>query len=1084
MRTAKLLNNLERLETRNLLAVLTVSNGNDAEVNGFGDAPGTLRQAIFDSNETPGDDVIQFAAGVDLISLENLELVLRDNVAIRGNESPVVIRGDDTSRLFKVDENVNAEFADLVLENGRGAVESSGKLTFDGVVARNNHRASRGGAVYGLMGEISINNSWFSENSSSGGGAIYAGNSVQLLRVTDSHIENNEARSTAGGGGIHTSAESTQIASTTIHGNRAGEGAGGILIDSDAGPVVISSSTISENTSGFAEGAIHAQNSRLRIEHSTIFENEGGVILPSSTILELDHTIVADNLADNRRIDLKIADSSSVDAVFSLVGANGDSGLEVGSPDAKGNLIGSSNSPISPLLSRLANAGSKSRVHIPAAGSPVLNAGNADVDGFPSSDQRGGFFARIADGRIDIGAVERQTAIAQNYLVDTLADEYDGDYSVGHLSLREAIGQANVAPSGTAEIRFAPTLAGGTIHLQQGQLSITENVDIVGFNDYMTVDAGRKSRVFAIDDGDFAQNKTVSLSGLRITNGYVDDRPRGDGGGVYSVEQLRLSNSEVVNNRASVDGNGMFLGSISGGTTTISQTVVSGNSSNVEPGFLVGAGAGIYGIAVGGGEIFVSDSVINGNISAGYAIDFYAGADSQVAIVDTSISGNSEGGAKVEGDGGYVLIDNVNVTENAGAGLLLVAWPAGQIDVLNSTIANNRNDEFEFANGGGIDASAVGTTINIRESTISGNFASNAGAGIYFRGTNSGVLNIVGSTITDNVGNVIRSDDSNAGGIAISDHIRTSVEVMMDRTIVAGNARYGENDELVPSDLNTRDMLTAKHSLIGSNGGSALQAAPADNPDAEGNIIGSEDAPIDPRLGPLGFHGGRTMTHLLLDDSPAIDTGGSTPGNEFDQRGEPYTRKARTSVDIGAAEFGTGVIYGDMNSDQTVDGVDVDQLCSALRTGEFNLPIQDLNYDRTINNDDVDTLLGRIMGTVRGDVNFDGIFNSTDFVQIFRVGEFEDSISNNSTYTEGDWNCDGDFTTRDFVLVFQLKSYTAAARKADHFTNQAAYAAARVTFDHIDVGYGSHYDSKRNSRRKSSSDDRLLAELLRFLQNS
>ena len=65
---------------------------------------------------------------------------------------------------------------------------------------------------------------------------------------------------------------------------------------------------------------------------------------------------------------------------------------------------------------------------------------------------------RRSDGsfaqRIDIGAYERQTVPGLSLVVDTLADENDGNYSLGDLSLREAIGLAN-GSIGADTITFA-----------------------------------------------------------------------------------------------------------------------------------------------------------------------------------------------------------------------------------------------------------------------------------------------------------------------------------------------------------------------------------------------------------------------------------------------------------------------------------------------------------------------------------------------------------------------------------------------------------------------------------------------------
>ncbi|MCA9150436.1 MAG: hypothetical protein KDA92_14090, partial [Planctomycetales bacterium] len=64
---------------------------------------------------------------------------------------------------------------------------------------------------------------------------------------------------------------------------------------------------------------------------------------------------------------------------------------------------------------------------------------------------------------------------------------------------------------------------------------------------------------------------------------------------------------------------------------------------------------------------------------------------------------------------------------------------------------------------------------------------------------------------------------------------------------------------------------------------------------------------------------------------------------------------------------------------------------------------------------------------VPGDVNGDGIFNSSDLLLVFQAGEYEDDILGNSTFEEGDWDGDGDFTTSDLVWALQHGSYVHAA---------------------------------------------------------
>ena len=64
-----------------------------------------------------------------------------------------------------------------------------------------------------------------------------------------------------------------------------------------------------------------------------------------------------------------------------------------------------------------------------------------------------------------------------------------------------------------------------------------------------------------------------------------------------------------------------------------------------------------------------------------------------------------------------------------------------------------------------------------------------------------------------------------------------------------------------------------------------------------------------------------------------------------------------------------------------------------------------------------------------GDVNRDGIFDSSDIVAVFIAGKYEDRFSRNTTFNEGDWNHDRKFDSSDLVLAFQSGNYTVAAEK-------------------------------------------------------
>ena len=68
-----------------------------------------------------------------------------------------------------------------------------------------------------------------------------------------------------------------------------------------------------------------------------------------------------------------------------------------------------------------------------------------------------------------------------------------------------------------------------------------------------------------------------------------------------------------------------------------------------------------------------------------------------------------------------------------------------------------------------------------------------------------------------------------------------------------------------------------------------------------------------------------------------------------------------------------------------------------------------------------------LTSAIPGDVNGDGVFDSSDLVAVFTAGEYEDDVPGNSTFEEGDWDGDGDFTSSDLVFVFKAGNYVNAA---------------------------------------------------------
>ena len=104
----------------------------------------------------------------------------------------------------------------------------------------------------------------------------------------------------------------------------------------------------------------------------------------------------------------------------------------------------------------------------------------------------------------------------------------------------------------------------------------------------------------------------------------------------------------------------------------------------------------------------------------------------------------------------------------------------------------------------------------------------------------------------------------------------------------------------------------------------------------------------------------------------------------------------------------------------------IDQLSSLLRSDTFD-PRYDYDVNQTLDARDKELLVHRVLDTSFGDANLDGVFNSTDFVQIFMAGEYRDAIAANSTWSTGDWTGDGEFDSDDLVLALTDGQYQAAA---------------------------------------------------------
>jgi len=220
--------------------------------------------------------------------------------------------------------------------------------------------AGLGGAIFNQFGSVTLINSTLSANSADGGNG-------------------------GAGGGL-----------SGAGGGDGGPGFGGGLFNLD-GTVTLISSTLDANTVNPGAGS-GSNSSSGDSDAGAVFNFAFGKLPTGATAnatLTLTDTILADSVGSSNDL-VNLTDSSAgsgmatVAASFSFI-QNANTG---------------SFTDESALLGPLQNNGGPTPTMLPQQGSPVIDAGDPNFTPPPATDQRG--FARVANGRIDIGSVEVQ----------------------------------------------------------------------------------------------------------------------------------------------------------------------------------------------------------------------------------------------------------------------------------------------------------------------------------------------------------------------------------------------------------------------------------------------------------------------------------------------------------------------------------------------------------------------------------------------------------------------------------------------------------------------------------------------------
>ncbi len=287
--------------------------------------------------------------------------------------------------------------------------------------------------------------------------AAFADDAPVHLQIVRSTIHDNSAGWEGGGLFLHGS-ERTAIRDSTISLNRASGSGGGLariarvaIVAPDFPETLAYNVTISGNSAAGNGGGAYVElrsGGAVALTRVTVTNNlsdanrdatgAGGGVFLARGQLTLDHALVADN-RDRTALapDLAGLLGATFSPRYSLIGTSAGGGLSpapVGSPDADGNLIGGATpgTNINPRLNSLADNGGLTPTHALLPGSPAIDAGDPafipGLNGAPEFDQRGAPYARVAGGRIDIGAYEVQPpsgALSADFNLDGRVDGSD-----------------------------------------------------------------------------------------------------------------------------------------------------------------------------------------------------------------------------------------------------------------------------------------------------------------------------------------------------------------------------------------------------------------------------------------------------------------------------------------------------------------------------------------------------------------------------------------------------------------------------------------------------------------------------------
>ena len=375
--------------------------------------------------------------------------------------------------------------------------------------------------------------------------------------------------------------------------------------------------------------------------------------------------------------------------------------------------------------------------------------------------------------------------------------------------------------------------------------------------DTILFDSSLEGQTISLTSGELLITKKLTISGpganLLAISGNNLSR-------VIHIAATVTINGVTIKEGTAPDGGGIFN---NGGSVTLTNSTIASNTATAT------GGGGI--VNFGGGSVALTNSTVASNTApTGGGIFNQEGS---ITLANSTVASNT---ASTNGGGIYNVLD-------------------GSVTLTNSTIASNTAS----TNGGGIFSIGLGNSITVTNSTVADNTGATNGGGIY---NSNGSVALTNSTVTGNTGVTIGGGILNNGG-----SVTLTNSTVASNTAPTGGGIFNQGGSITLANSIAANSLNSGNDCTGTitSQGFNLDSDNTCNLTATGDITST-----NPLLGPLQDNGGATLTHALLDGSPAIDhipngTNGCGATITSDQRGAVRPHGPR--CDIGAYEVSSNL---------------------------------------------------------------------------------------------------------------------------------------------------------------------------------